>query len=203
MCIRDSAYTGRQDGNVDVYVIDAAGGEPLRLTYHPAPDIALGWSPDGARVIFSSTRATDRDLTQLYTVPVGGGLPAELPLPSGAEASYSPDGTHLAYVPYFQWEPDWKMYRGGQTTPIWIADLSDSGVTKIPRNNSNDRDPMWVGDSVYFLSDREGRFTLFAYDTKTLKVRKVVNNEGFDIMYARAGPGAIVYSCLLYTSRCV
>jgi tricorn protease len=188
------AYTGRQDGNVDVYVIDAAGGEPLRLTYHPAPDIALGWSPDGARVIFSSTRATDRDLTQLYTVPVGGGLPAELPLPSGAEASYSPDGTHLAYVPYFQWEPDWKMYRGGQTTPIWIADLSDSGVTKIPRNNSNDRDPMWVGDSVYFLSDREGRFTLFAYDTKTLKVRKVVNNEGFDIMYARAGPGAIVYS---------
>jgi tricorn protease len=188
------AYTGRQDGNVDVYVVDAAGGEPRRLTFHPAPDTALGWTPDGSRIIFASPRATFRDLHQLYTVPATGGLPDELPLPSGSEASYSPDGGRLAYVPFYQVEPDWKMYRGGQTTPIWIADLSDSGVTKIPRDNSNDRCPMWVGDSVYFLSDREGRFTLFAYDTKSLKVRKVVNNEGFDIGYARAGPGAIVYS---------
>ncbi|HXQ81158.1 MAG TPA: PDZ domain-containing protein [Opitutaceae bacterium] len=188
------AYTGLQDGNVDVYVVDAAGGEPVRLTYHPGVDHALGWTPDGSRIVFSSNRATFRDLPQLFTVPVGGGMPEELPLPSGTQASYAPDGRRLAYVPFYQVEPDWKMYRGGQTTPIWVADLSDSSVTKVPRDNSNDRCPMWVGDAVYFLSDREGRFTLFACDMKTLRVRKVMDNGGFDIAYASAGPGAIVYS---------
>ncbi|MGA2692380.1 MAG: PDZ domain-containing protein [Opitutaceae bacterium] len=188
------AYTSQVDGNTDVYVVDASGGVPVRLTYHPASDIAVGWTPDGSRVLFASDRSTPRDLPQLYTVKLTGGLPQELPLPSGTRASYSPDGTHLAYVPISQWEPDWKMYRGGQTTPIWIADLADSSVVKVPRENSNDRDPMWVGNTVYFLSDRDGRFTLFAYDTKTMKVRKLLANDGFDIKTASAGPGGIVYS---------
>ncbi len=188
------AFTGIQDGNTDVYVVDAAGGEPVRLTYHPAPDRVVGWTPDGSRIVFASNRATTRDLPQLYTVGLGGGLPQELPLPSGAQASFSPDGTHLAYVPFNQWEPEWKFYRGGQTTPIWIADLSDSSVIKVPREGSNDRDPMWVGDTVYFVSDRDGPFTLYAYDTKAAKVRKLLDNNGFDIKSASAGPGAIVYS---------
>ena len=139
------AFSANDEGNTDVYVVDAAGGEPGRLTYHPGLDFALDWTPDGGRILFVSDRATPRDLPQLYTVPLTGGLPEELPLPTGAGASYSPDGTHLAYIPYFQWEPDWKKYRGGQTTPIWIADLSDSSVVPVPRANSNDRNPMWVG----------------------------------------------------------
>jgi tricorn protease len=188
------AYTCRIDDNTDVYVVDTDGGVPVRLTYHPSYDAALGWSPDGTRVLFASDRATPRDLLQLFTVPLSGGLPQELPLPSGAEASFSPDGTHLAYVPHDQWEPEWKMYRGGQTTPIWIADLSDSSVIKVPRDNSNDHDPMWVGDTVYFLSDRDGRFTLFACDSKGTSVRKLLANDGFDIKSASAGPGGIVYS---------
>jgi tricorn protease len=188
------AYSSRVDGNIDVYVVDAAGGVPQRLTYHPAPDVAIGWTPDGTRIIFTSNRATARDLPQLYAVPLSGGLPEELPLPSGTQASYSPDGTHLAYVPFYQVEPAWKMYRGGETTPIWIADLSDSSVVKVPRDNSNDHDPMWVGDTVYFLSDREGRFTLFGCDVKSLKVSKLMDNDGFDIQSASAGPGGIVYS---------
>src|SRR4029453_3260294 len=88
-------------------------------------------------------------------------------------------------------------YRGGKTTPIWIPDLRDSSVTKIPREGSNDRAPMWVGDTVYFLSDRAGRVTLFAYDTKIRAVRQVSRNDGgFDIQSASAGPGAIVYDQL-------
>ena len=189
------AYTGLYDGNYDVYVVPASGGEPRRLTYHPGPDKALGWSPDGTRVLFYSVRATVRDLSQLYSVPVAGGCPEPLPLPSGNEASYSPDGTHLAYSPFPQWQPAWKKYRGGQTARVWIADLSDSSVVKIPRENSNDRDPMWVGDSVYFLSDRNGPVSLFAYDAKTRAVREVVKNpRGFDITSASGGPGGIVYS---------
>ncbi|HTL98955.1 MAG TPA: hypothetical protein VL181_09135, partial [Holophagaceae bacterium] len=189
------AFTARFDGNYDVYVVSASGGEPQRLTYHPGPDKALGWSPDGKRVLFSSFRATPRDLPQLYTVAATGGPAEQLPLPSGNEASYSPDGTRLAYTPFPQWQPAWKKYRGGQTARVWIADLADSSIVKIPRDNSNDRDPMWVGDSVYFLSDRGGPVTLCAYDPKTGAVREAVKNPGgFDISSASAGPGGIVYS---------
>jgi tricorn protease len=188
------AYTSRIDGNTDVYFVDAAGGVPVRLTYHPGADVALGWTPDSTHIVFSSNRATHRDLPQLYTVSLSGGLPQEISLPSGTQASFSPDGTHLAYVPFYQVEPAWKMYRGGQTTPIWIADLSDSSVVKIPRDNSNDRDPMWAGGKVYFLSDREGRYTLFGCDVKSLHVSKLMDNDGFDIESASAGPGGIVYS---------
>ena len=107
--------------------------EPRRLTWHPGADVALGWTPDGKGVVFQSARASNReDLAQLYVVPVEGGVPSELPLPSGDEASYSPDASRLAYTPFFQWEPAWKHYRGGQTARIWIADLSDSHVEKIP-----------------------------------------------------------------------
>ena len=186
------------DGNADVYVVPATGGEPRRLTYHPGGDWVVDWSPDGTKILFSSERDTPRDLAKLFTVSVRGGPADELPLPSaGFGASYSPDGTHLAYVPYDQWQSEWKKYRGGQTTPVWIADLADSHVTKIPRDNSNDRTPMWVGDTVYFTSDRNGPRTLFAYDVKGGAVREIVHNpDGFDVKGASAGPGGIIYDQL-------
>ncbi|MDE2023349.1 MAG: PD40 domain-containing protein [Gammaproteobacteria bacterium] len=188
------AYTGNYDGSDNVYVVPAAGGEPRRLTWHPNDNGVVGWTPDGQDVLFNSHRDSNTDSDRLFTVPVTGGLPTQLPLSMAEDGAYSPDGSHLAYSPVFQWEPDWKGYRGGQTTPIWIARLSDSSVVKIPRDNSNDRDPMWVGNTVYFLSDRDGPVTLFAYDTQTGNVTKLLNNDGFDIDSASAGPGAIVYS---------
>lgn len=189
------AFSGDYDGNIDVYVIAVTGGEPRRLTYHPGPDIVLGWTPDGGDVLFRSNRASYSDPDQLFTVPVAGGFAVELPLPMAEEGSYSPDGQSLAYVPNSQWETFWQGYRGGQTTPIWIARLSDSSVVKVPRNNSNDRDPMWVGNTVYFLSDRNGPVGLFAYATQTRQVRQVVNTAGgFDITGASAGPGGIIFS---------
>jgi tricorn protease len=188
------AYTGDYDGNADVYVVPAAGGQPRRLTYHPGGDEAVGWTPDGKAVLFRSHRYSYSDPNQLYTVPVEGGFPTELPILMAETGSYSPDGSHLAYVPNFQWEPYWKQYRGGQTTPIWIANLADSSIVKIPRENSNDNDPMWVGDKVYFLSDRSGPVTLFEYDTRSQQVKEVIKNTGFDITSASAGPSAIVYA---------
>lgn len=190
------AYTGDYDGNLDVYVVAASGGEPRRLTYHPDRDVAQGWTPDGKSVLFTSHRASSTDPNQLFTVPASGGFPTRLPLPMAEEGSYSADGSHLAYTPNFQWEPDWKKYRGGQTTPVWIADLADSSIVKVPRQNSNDKGAMWVGDTVYFLSDRNGAVTLFAYDTKTKGVKEMIHNAGFDINSAGAGPGAIVYEQL-------
>lgn len=187
------AFTGEYDGNVDVFVIPASGGIPRRLTYHPAPDSAVGWTPDGKQVIFASRRASYSGFSRLFTVPAEGGLETQLPLDRAVEGSYSPDGKKLAYVPIDQWQRAWKRYRGGQTTPIWIATLSDSSIEKIPRNNSNDTRPMWVGDTIYFLSDRDGPVTLFAYDTKSKQVREVIKNDGLDFKSASAGPDAIVY----------
>src|SRR5215472_7211726 len=187
------AYTGDYDGNLDVYVVAAAGGEPRRLTYHPGADQAVGWTPDGKGVVLSSHRDSANDSGKLFIMPLDGGFPTAIPLPMAEDGAFSPDATHIAYMPVFQWEPDWKRYRGGQTTPIWIADLSDSSVLKVPRDNSNDRNPMWVGKTVYFLSDRSGAATLFAYDTETQKVSQVIKNDGFDIKSASAGPGAIAY----------
>ncbi|HEY2828539.1 MAG TPA: hypothetical protein VGJ88_00365 [Thermoanaerobaculia bacterium] len=127
------AFSGDYDGNLDVYVVPSAGGQPRRLTYHPSPDIVAGWTPDGKRIAFVSTRRSQNDPAQLYTVPVTGGAPTEVPLARVEEASYSPDGTHLAYEPNFQWQPAWKGYRGGQTRTIWIANLTDSAVVKVPQ----------------------------------------------------------------------
>jgi tricorn protease len=189
------AFTGEYDGNRDVYVVPAAGGVPRRLTYHPGRDEVVGWTPDGKQVLFRSDRMSfTYGLVRLFTTSLAGGFPAEVPLARASEGSYSPDGSHLAYVPIEQGQKAWKRYRGGQTRPIWIANLADSNIeAKIPRDNSNDFNPMWVGDTVYFLSDRNGPVSLFAYDTKSAQVKPVVQNHGLDIKSASAGPGAIVY----------
>src|SRR6266849_2913332 len=186
-------FTGEYDGNVDVFVMPASGGVPRRLTYHPGPDVAVGWTPDGKRVLFNSNRTSPADGGKLFTMPVDGGFPDEIPLPIAEEGSYSPDGSHLAYVPLFQWQAAWKRYRGGQTKKIWIADLSDSSVIPIPRENSNDFNPMWLGEKIYFLSDRSGPVSLFCYDTRTKQVKQLIENQGLDFKSASAGPGAIVY----------
>jgi tricorn protease len=188
------AFSGAYDNNLDVYVVAASGGQPRRLTYHPDPDIALAWTPDGRNILFSSHRYSDTDPNRLFTVPVSGGFPSELPLPSGEMGSYSADGSRIAYVPGFQWEPFWKGYKGGQHSEIYLTSLSDSSTARIPNLNSNEGDPMWVGHKVYFLSDRDGPATLYVYDTDTRQVKRLIDNKGFDITSASAGPGGIVYS---------
>jgi len=189
------AFSANYDGSTNVYTVPAGGGEPTRLTYHPGADMVMGWTPDGSKILFASHRESQNDATQLYTIPKGGGIPTMIPLPDANAASYSPDGTHLAYVPNGQWEWYWQGYRGGQTTPIWIANLADSSVTSIPRNNSNDRFPMWIGNRIYFVSDRSGHYTLFVYDPSTRDVKQLVENpRGFDIVSASANDGEIVYS---------
>jgi tricorn protease len=187
------AFSGRFDSNTDVYVVSADGGQPRRLTWHPGDDIAVGWTPDGKSILLHSPRYTVRDLDKLFTVSATGGPVHELPLPSGIAGSFSPNGERLAYEPISQWEPAWKQYRGGQTARIWLADIATSHVTPIPRPNSNDRDPMWVGDTVYFLSDRDGPTTLYAYDVKSGAIKRLLDNhDGFDMASASAGPGGIV-----------
>ena len=187
------AFTGQYDGNVDVFVIPADGGEPKRLTWHPAADVAVAWTPDGKKVLFHSGREAYADFDRLYTVPVEGGPAEVLPMWRGEDAWFSADGSRLAYVPNEVWQTSWKRYRGGQTTPIYIVRLNDLALEKVPRENSNDKHPVWFGDTVYFLSDRNGPVSLFAYDTKSRTVKQVVENKGLDFKSLSAGPDALVY----------
>jgi tricorn protease len=187
------AFTGEYDGNVDVFVVPASGGVPKRLTWHPAPDRVLGWTPDGKSIIFTSTRSAYSRYGEMFTVPADGGVEEKLPLPSGDGASMSADGQSIAYEPIVRSFGMWKDYRGGATSRIWLARLSDSSVTPVPRTNSNDFDPMWAGDRVYFISDRNGPATLFYYDVKTKAVKEAIPNKGLDVKSASLGPDAIVY----------
>ena len=192
------AFCGEYDGNFDVYTVPVTGGVPKRITYHPGIDEPATWTADGKHIVFRSSRlATTDRYRQLFRIPAGGGAEETLPFPMAVAGSFSPDGARLAYMPIGFFRPAhsydaWKKYRGGQTTKIWIGQLSDSSVVEIPRDNANDTDPMWVGGEVYFLSDREGAVKLFAYDAGTKKVRRVLDNAGLDYTSASAGAGQIV-----------
>ena len=187
------AFSGEYDGNVDVYRMPATGGIPRRLTYHPAADLVVGWTRNGKQILFSSTRKSGEHSFPMFVISREGGFPSELPLPIAVEGSYSPDETRFAYVPLHHAFDIWKRYRGGRTSPIWIASMADSSIEKIPRDNSNDFNPIWIDNRVFFLSDRNGPVTLFSFDTRTKAVTQALKNDGFDLKYAGAGPGAIVY----------
>jgi tricorn protease len=190
------AFTGEYDGNTDVFVISADGGEPKRLTFHPGADQVVGWTSDGTKVLFRSSRASARGYGQLFTVGLDGGLPELVPLPHADEGSFSPDNARIAYQPISQWQPDWKRQKGGQTGQIWIARMSDSSIERVPHPGSNDHAPAWMGDTVYFVSDRgsrTGTTSIYAYDTRAKSVSEVLANEGLDIKSMSAGPDALVY----------
>ncbi len=193
------AFTAEYDGNIDVYVMPAAGGTPKRLTSHPYSDQVVGWTLDGKRILFRSSRNSPGGFNRIFSVGVEGGFPDELPLPMAEELSYSPDGSHAAYVPFTNFRENWdfqrglKHYRGGTASPIWIANLADSSIEKLPRKDSNDSTPMWFGNRIYFLSDRNGPVNLFAYDTSSKQVSEAMPSNGMDIKSASSGPDAIVY----------
>ena len=190
------AFTGEYDGNVDVFVIPASGGVPQRLTFHPGEDTVVGWSGDGKRVLFRSERTSVAGYAQLFTIGLEGGLAESLPLPQAFEGAFSPDGTRIAYQPISQWQPDWKRPRGGQNGRIFVAKLADSQVEEVPREGSNDIGPVWLGNTVYFISDRDSRTgtrSIFAWDPSSKEVRQVLQNDGLDVKSLSAGPDALVY----------
>ncbi|MEN8164961.1 MAG: hypothetical protein ABFS37_12590 [Acidobacteriota bacterium] len=190
------AFNAEYDGNRDVYIVAVEGGIPVRLTWHPYPDSVCSFTPDGAAVLFRSGRNTFTNrYSQLFTVPVDGGFPSQLALPNAVKASYSPDGTRLAYTPLGERFRVWKNYRGGTVTTIWLYTFSDHGTEKIqqPQGRSNDTDPMWIGDTVTFLSDRNGEFNLFAFDISSKAIEQLTHYTDFPIVDASFGDERIVF----------
>src|SRR5207244_5710461 len=160
------------------------------------PDLVRGFTPDGKAVLFSSPRHvfTNR-YAQLFTVPLSGGQPAQLPIPNGVEASFSGDGQYLAYTPIADRSGQWKHYRGGTASRIWVYRCKDHEVEQIPQpeGRCNDVDPQWLGDTVYFRSDRGGEYNLFAYHAKTKSVQQLTSHHDFPVVNVGAGGGRLVY----------
>jgi tricorn protease len=192
---KDIAFTASYDGNEDVYVIPTAGGEPRRLTWHPGDDIVRGFTPDG-KVLFASQRAVfSRRHSQFFTVRITGGAPEVLPIPTASKGAFSPDGKYVAYTPLGESFRQWKNYRGGTASRIWVLKLDDLSHEEIPKpvGGCNDTDPMWTGDTIYFLSDRDGEFNLYSYGHDSKKVTRCTAHDAFPIASASAGAGKVIY----------
>jgi len=192
---RRIAFSAQYEGNTDVYLVPVEGGVPTRLTWHPGADLVQAFTTDGAAVLFTSQRSvfTGR-YSQLFKVALAGGMPELVPIPNVAEAVQGPGG-RIAYNPIAGRYQQWKEYRGGTVSRIWIYDPTGKELEKIPQpaTRSNDADPMWIGNSVYFRSDRNGEFNIFSYDTRTRSVRQVTQYDDFPILNASAGGGKIVF----------
>ncbi len=197
------AFSGNYDGNVDVYVVNAEGGTPKRLTWHPGQDIVRGWN--GNKIVFASPRASfSGRFLRLFEIDALSGIETMLSLPEAHQGSFSADGKYIAYIK----NPDpsekagvyrpFKLYRGGSMPEIWIFNTSNNETEKIPAGNANNTRPVWAGNAIYFLSDRDNKNTnVYKYDMAAKKIDKVtsytdyavksLHSNGKDLSYEQAG----------------
>lgn len=188
------AFTGNYDGNMDVFIVSADGGAPVRLTCHPDGDWVEGWSPDGKSVLFRSNRDNPTyRYKRLYTVSIEGGFPQVLPMPHAEHGSFSPDMSRIAYTPLRDAFGSWKRYRGGRTAEVWLFDFKTNEIEKIPRGNTNDSYPVWLGDKVYLLSDHYWTMNVFSYDPQTKEVEQITFHDDYDVKFVSANAGVLIY----------
>jgi tricorn protease len=190
------AYSADYDGNTEIYVVPAKGGLPTRVTHHPDADRMLNWYPDGSAILFASSRESGKDrFNQLYKVARTGGLPEKLPVPYGEFGAISPDGKTLAYMPATRDFRTWKRYRGGWAPDIWLFDLTTLSARNLTDNPANDAHPMFFGNTLYFLSDRDAneRYNIWAIDLTSGATRQVTKFVDYDIHFPAIGPSDIVF----------
>jgi tricorn protease len=200
------AFTGQYDGNTEVFVIPSVGGSPKRLTFTATLErddvsdrmgpnnLVMDWTPDGKYITFRSRKQSYNSfIGQLFKVPVAGGLSEEIPLPYGGFHSWSPEGNKLAYNRIFREFRTWKYYRGGMADEIWIHDFNTRTTEKITDNIEQDIIPMWAGEEIYFLSDRDRTMNLFVYNTVTGETNKVTEFTEYDIKFPSLGKDQIVF----------
>ena len=185
------AFGGNYEGDRDLYVIPTTGGIPHRVTHHPQNEVLCGWTPDGDLLYFASGTAGLGRQAQIFRVSPDGGLPERLPVPYGTFASIRADGEWLAYTPNTRDYRTWKRYVGGMATDIWLFHLTRHDARRITTWEGTDTQPMWHGDTLYYLSDAgsEHRMNIWAFDSNTDERRQVTRFEDFDVKWPAVGPG--------------
>ena len=187
------AFSAQYGGNTDVYLMPAAGGQPERLTWHPAPDVVQGWTPAGAILFQSSREAMPTRISKFYTVPRTGGLPAPLALPQAYLGGVSADGGHIAYQETVYYDPEWRNYRGGQAQPISVVSTSTWERATAPWEGERHMDPVWMDGVVYYLSERDWAGNVWSFDPRTGAERQLTRHADFDVKSLGAGAGVVVY----------
>lgn len=187
------AFSGQYGGNTDVYVVAASGGEPRRLTWHPSADVVRGWTPDGKVVFTSNSESVPNGSTKMWTIGLNEGLPQALPMPRAFRGDISPDGKSIAYEFVLPWDEEWRNYRGGQNRPIWLMNLSDLSVKKLPWQNSHDVQPVWSNNKIYFLSDRDLAMNVYGYDPQSGGLEQITTFSEYDVKYLSSGGGSLVF----------
>jgi len=191
---RSIAFTSNRSGVAAVYVLPVAGGTPTRLTWYPAPSAARGWTPGGERVLYASTRETAPvGFNRLWTVSPAGGPSTLLPAPWGYDGSYSSDGKRLVVDRVSRWDVEWRHYRGGQNTPLTILDLDDLSEVRLPNDRTTDVHPVWMGSTVYFLSDRDWTMNIWSYDPASGGLSQVTEFDETDIKWLSGDDGTLVF----------
>ena len=197
------AFTGEYDGNTDVFTVPAAGGIPRRVTYHPVPDVAVGWTSDGKRIVFRSAREAASRYTQLFSIPAAGGEVLRLPLPMAYQGAIAADGGRIAYSPLapafgFDYTSfvSWGNYRGGRAGTLRLTTLPGLESVEIPHEQASDFSPVFVGAQIYFLSARKGHTGIFHYDPVGKQVTEVLHNDGPDLRSLAAEGATLVYDQL-------
>ena len=188
------AFTAQYDGNIDVYVIPAEGGEPKRLTYHPTGDFVQGWTPDNKILFRSGRESRPTQTSKFFTVSPKGEMPTAVEIPRAAYGEISADGKYIAYTPITSWDAEWRNYRGGQAMPIWIVNLKTKALQTTPqRDKERHLDPVWHNGIVYYLSERDYTSNIWSYDLKTKQERQITFHKKFDVKSLDANTNGIVY----------
>lgn len=198
------AFSAMYDGNREIYTMPLNGGSPKRLTYsmdignlpeRMGPDkIIMHWTPDGKQILYNSREISWHAwVRQLFLLDKDGGLPQQIEVPRTGFASLSPDGNKIAYNRIFREFRTWKRYRGGQADEIWIYDLKTKTLENISNNPAQDIIPIWHGNKIYYISDRDAVMNLFAYDLTTKQTRKITNFTEFDVKWPSKGADHIAF----------
>lgn len=199
------AFSGEYSGSRQVFVISVDGGAPRQLTFYndvgqipPRGGIdnrILDWTPDGKNILFLPHRVPWSDrMARPYIIPFAGGTETPLAIPEGGGGMYSPDGKKIVYTPIEREFRTWKRYRGGRNQDVWIYDLTTNRAEQITDTPATDNQPVWVGEIIYFTSDREdGKLNLWAFDTRTRQTRKVTSHTDYDVLWPSSDRSQIVY----------
>ena len=189
------AFTSNRSGSNAVYVVSAKGGEATRVTWHPASSVARGWSVDGKNILYSCERETAPTAhMRLWSVPATGGPSTLLSRQWGNDGCYSPDGTKLVVDKMDRWDVEWRAYRGGQNTPLIILDLATQSETLLPNDRTIDIQPLWLGEHIYFLSDRNGGVAnIWSYHTVTKALTQLTSFKGADVKWLSGNGKKLIY----------